>query len=120
MDYPTLRIIHLTGLALTVMGLAGVLASKAASEAVFKKRWIFHASHGVGMLLLLISGFALSGLLGLMHPMPGWLKAKFVILLLAGGAIAIATRFSRFAGWVLIFFAALVLAAAWLAIDKPF
>jgi hypothetical protein len=120
MDYPTFRIIHLTGLTLTVMGLAGVLASRAASEAVFKKRWIFHASHGVGMLLLVVSGFGLAGLLGLMHPVPGWLKGKLVIWLLAGGAMVLATRLSRFAGVVLIFIAALVLAAAWLAISKPF
>jgi hypothetical protein len=72
------------------------------------------------MLLLLISGFGLSGLLGLMHPMPGWLKGKLLIWLLAGGAMALAIRLSRFAGLVLVFFAALVLAAAWLAIGKPF
>ncbi len=120
MDYPTLRIIHLTGLALTFMGLAGVLASKAASEVVFKKRWIFHLSHGIGLLLLVVSGFALASQLGVANPAPGWLKAKFVIWLLAGGAMVLATRFSRFAGLVLIFFAGLVLTAAWLAIYKPF
>lgn len=120
MDYSTLKIIHLTGLALTFMGLAGVLASKAATETFFKKRWIFHVSHGIGWLLLLVTGFALAGRLNIMNPIPGWLKGKMVIWLLAGAAMILATRFNRFAGWVLIFFAALVLAAAWLAIDKPF
>jgi hypothetical protein len=120
MDYPTLRIVHLTGLALTFMGLTGVLASKAASEAVFKKRWIFHISHGVGLLLLLASGIALGLKLGVTHPAPLWLQAKFGIWLLAGGAMVLATRFSRFAGQILIFFTVLVLTAAWLAIDKPF
>jgi hypothetical protein len=120
MDYPTLRIIHLTGLALTFMGLTGVLASKAASEAVFKKRWVFHVSHGVGWLLLLASGIAMGLKLGVTHPAPLWLQAKFGIWLLAGGSMVLATRFSRFAVLILIFFAALIMTAAWLAIDKPF
>jgi hypothetical protein len=119
-DYSTLKIIHLTGLALTFMGLTGVLASKAASAVFFKQQWIFHISHTVGWLLLLVTGFAMAYQLRAMNPVPGWLKAKFVIWLLAGGAMVLATRFSRFAGFVLIFFAALVLTAAWLAIDKPF
>jgi len=119
MDYQTLRIIHLTGLALTFMGLAGVLALKWAGAATFKQRWIFHASHGAGLLLLLATGIALSLKMGL-HSPPLWLKAKFGIWLLAGGAMTLAVRFSRFAGLVLIFLGLLVLAAAWLAIDKPF
>lgn len=119
MDYPTLKIIHLTGLALTFMGLTGILAIKMTGEAPFTKRLIFHLSHGTGLLLLIVSGFGLVGQLGI-HSAPGWLKAKFMIWLLAGGSMVLATRFSRFAGWVLIFFATLVLTAAWLAIDKPF
>ncbi|EEF62036.1 hypothetical protein [Pedosphaera parvula] len=120
MDYLILKTIHLTGLAMTFMGLAGVLASKVASEAPFKKRWIFHVSHGVGMLMLVFSGFALAHQLGALNSIPGWLRGKFVIWLLAGGAMALAIRFSRFTGLVLIFFAGLVLAAAWLSIQKPF
>jgi hypothetical protein len=34
--------------------------------------------------------------------------------------MVLATRFSRFAGPILIFFVLLVATAAWLAIDKPF
>ncbi len=120
MDYPTLKIIHLTGLALTFMGLAGVLASRAATDAVFKKRWIFHASHGLGLLILLVTGFALAGQLHLMHPVPGWLQGKMFIWLLAGVAMTLATRFSRFAGPILAGYALLVAVAAWLAINKPF
>ena len=119
MDYPTLRIIHLTGLALTFMGLAGVLALKYAGETKFRKRWIFHASHGFGLLVVLASGIALGLKLGLTHPAPFWVIAKFGLWLLAGSAMFLAIRFSRFAGVILIYFAALVFAAAWLAIYKP-
>jgi hypothetical protein len=120
MDYPTLKIVHLVGLVLVFMGLAGVLASKASTDVPFKKRWLFHLSHGVGLLLIICSGFALAYQLGVREVVPGWLKGKMVIWLLAGGSMVLATRFSRFAGSLLIFFALLVLAAAWLAIEKPF
>jgi hypothetical protein len=33
MDYPTLKILHLTGLALTFMGLSGILAMEMTGEA---------------------------------------------------------------------------------------
>ena len=118
MDYQTLRIIHLTGLALTFMGLAGALALKYASATTGKQRWIFQAAHGAGLLLLLATGIALSLKLGLPAP-PLWLKAKLGIWLLAGGAMTLALRFSRFAGLILIFLGLLVLIAAWLAIIKP-
>ena len=120
MDYTTWKIIHLTGLALTFMGLSGILAIHVAGGAPFQKRLIFHASQGAGLLMLIVSGFGLGHQLGIHDPAPGWIKAKFFIWLLAGGSVVLATRFSRFTGAILLFFAALVLAAAWLAIDKPF
>lgn len=115
MSYQTLKILHVTGLALTFMGLAGVLGMKMGSEARPKQHWLFFAALGLGLLLLLASGFALVGKLGLMsggHSLPGWVQAKLVIWLLAGGAVALAAHLSRYAGFVLLFFTALVVAAA--------
>lgn len=118
MEYFTLKIIHLTGLAMTFMGLAGLLALKFADAPTPRRRWMFHASHGAGLILLLASGIALGLQLGLTHPAPFWVVAKFGIWLLAGSSV-ILMRFSRFAGIILIYFSALVFAAAWLAIYKP-
>ena len=123
MSYQALKILHVTGLALTFMGLAGVLGMKMGGEIRVKQRWIFFAAHGLGLLLLLVSGFALVGRLGLMsggHSLPGWVQAKLAIWLLAGGAIALASRLSRYAAFVLLFFIALAVLAAWLGIAKPF
>jgi hypothetical protein len=39
MDYPTLKILHLTGLALTFMGLSGILAIEMTGEAPFSN-WL--------------------------------------------------------------------------------
>jgi hypothetical protein len=120
MDYGTLKIIHLTGLAMTFMGLAGILAAKATGQLPLPKRLIFHISFGIGLLLIIATGFTMAAQLGVLHTAPGWLKGKLVIWLLVGGSMALATRLSRYAGAVMVIWTLLVLAAAWLAIDKPF
>ena len=123
MIYQTLKILHVTGLALTFMGLAGVLGLKLNGGDPPKRRWLFLSAHGIGLLLLLFSGFALVHQLQLTaatHSLPGWVQAKLVVWLLAGAAISLASRLSRYAEFILLFFIALVVAAAWLGIDKPF
>ena len=125
MNYLMVKMVHVTGLGLTFMGLAGVLAAKMAGEGTFKKRRAFHLAHGLGLLLLIGTGIIMVAQMkqwGGMNPLPGWIKAKLGIWLLAGGAMGLAVRFgtSRYASLLLIFFAVLVALAAWLAITKPF
>jgi uncharacterized membrane protein SirB2 len=118
MDYVTLKVVHVTAIALTFIGLTGILALKLAGGAPAGKRMIFHVAYGVGMVTLIVTGFALAGKLGL-HGAPPWLMGKFVIWLLAGGSMVLANRFYRFAGPIVIFFVLLVGTAAWLALVKP-
>lgn len=125
MNYLALKIIHLTGLSLAFMGLAGVLAMKMAEVAPLKQRWVFHLAHGLGLLLLIVSGVIMIHQLEKFSDAPawpGWVKAKLGIWLLAGAAMGLAVRLGggRFASLILVVFAALVAAAAWLAICKPF
>ncbi len=119
MDYGTLRILHIIGIVMTFMGLTGILALKMGGGAPLKSRLIFHVSHGVGLLTIIVTGFMLAHVLGL-HGAPPWLMGKFVIWLLAGASMVLANRCFRFAPWIVVFFIALVGTAAWLAIEKPF
>ena len=64
MDYSTLRVIHITGIVMTFIGLTGILALKMAGGAPLSKRMIFHFSHGIGLLVVIGTGFALAGKLG--------------------------------------------------------
>jgi hypothetical protein len=118
MDYNTLRIVHVTGIVLTFIGLTGILALKMAGGVPLPKRLIFHFPFGVGMLTIIVTGFMLAATLGIKSP-PPWLYGKFVIWLLVAGSMVLANRFSRFAAWIVVFFVILVATAAWLAIDKP-
>jgi uncharacterized membrane protein SirB2 len=94
MNYMLLKIVHLSGLGLTFMGLADVLAVQMNGGESFKKRWIFHAAHGVGLLLLILTGIAMAAQLQHFadsHEPPGWVKAKLGIWHLAGGSMVLAT-----------------------------
>jgi hypothetical protein len=119
MDYGELRILHITGMVMTFMGLTGILALKlGGGGAPLRTRLIFHLSHGIGLLTIIITGFMLAHVLGL-HGAPPWLMGKFVIWLLAAASMVLANRFSRFAGPIVVFFIFLVATAAYLAIYKP-
>ena len=96
MDEATLRIIHITGIVMTFIGLTGILALKMAGGAPLSKRMIFHFSHGIGLLVIIGTGFAMAGKLGVTGE--PWVAGKFVIWALAAGSMMLANRFSRFAG----------------------
>src|ERR1700761_309646 len=77
MDYSTLRVIHITGIVMTFIGLTGILALKMAGGAPLSKRMIFHFSHGIGLLVVIGTGFALAGKLGVTGE--PWVAGKGVI-----------------------------------------
>jgi hypothetical protein len=120
MSYLTLKIIHLTGLALTFMGLAGVLASSVAAPAAVAPRRLFMICHGIGLVVLLVTGFTLALQLGIGKNLPGWIWGKIVVWLLVGLSATLARRLYRFQVQILIWFLVLVACAAWLALYKPF
>jgi hypothetical protein len=123
MDYFTIKLFHLVGIMLLFMGLGGMVFAAYAGFGPDKKKLRRTAAiiHGVGLLLILVSGIAMLGSLGLLHgDPPGWAKAKFFIFLLLGGSISLAARMSR---WIWLLLAAWVLlgaAAGYLAFYKPF
>jgi hypothetical protein len=119
MDYNALKIVHVTGIVMTFMGLVGLMALKlGGGSAPPKKRLVFHLSFGLGWLTILVSGFMLGAKIGLTGA-PPWLTGKFVIWLLAGASMVLANRFYRFAGPIVVFYIFLVATAAYLAIYKP-
>jgi uncharacterized membrane protein SirB2 len=86
MNYNALKCIHLVGLALTFMGLTGILTLRLAGQGKLPGRLLFHVSHGVGLLLIIVSGFMMAAQLGIVQQPPGWLNGKMVIWLLAAAS----------------------------------
>jgi len=123
MDYPAIKLVHYIGIIMIFLGLGGMVFGAYAGFGLVKKQIRRAAAlcHGIGLLLVIVSGFAMLSSLGLLHgDPPGWAKTKMVIWLILGGSISLAARWSRgiwilLAAWIL-----LGAAAAYLALYKPF
>ncbi len=119
------NVLHITGIVLIVTTLAGAamyaLAGGGSSERGPSRRTLA-ILHGLGALLVLVSGFGLLARLGVMHGagFPGWVWAKLTVWFVLAAALFIPFRRPQLAA--LLFFALPVLGglAAYLAIYKPF
>jgi hypothetical protein len=77
-------------------------------------------THGVGMLLVLFSGFGMLARSGIFWPWPGWVTGKVIIWIVFGALIAVIGRTSALARplwWITIVLGGV---AAYLALNKPF
>ena len=123
MDYLSIKLFHLVGMMLLFLGLGGMVFAAYAGFGPARKQIRRAAAlcHGIGLLFILVSGFAMLSSLGLLHgDPPGWVKAKLLIFLLLGGSIALAARLSR-AIWILLpAWVLLGAAGGYLALYKPF
>lgn len=121
MSYEFYKIMHLTGLACLFFGFGGLLVAAYAGVTLNSKaRAMSFATHGIGLLLLLVGGFGMLAKLGLMAQMPGWVYAKLGIWVLMGAGVSVVKR-KGYIGWpVAILLLGLGTTAAYLAITKPF
>jgi hypothetical protein len=121
MTYEFYKIVHMLGLITLFFGFGGLLVTAYAGVALnTKARMMGFATHGLGLILLLLGGFGMLGKMGLMKQLPGWALAKLGIWVLMGAAISIVKRKGHI-GWpIAILLFGLGTTAAMLAITKPF
>lgn len=119
MPYQVYKIIHLTGIAMTLMSLGALslYAITGGTKAALEWRKPVMITHGVGLLLALVGGFGLLARIGHAWPWGGWVFVKLAIWLFLGGATALAYKKPR-ALWGLTI--ALFAVAAFMANYKPF
>ena len=121
MPYEFYKVLHILGLMLLFFGFGGIVVA-AYSKAELKKsaRLMGMITHGVGLLLILVSGFGMAARLGLFAELPNWVKAKIGIWVLLGISISLAKRKGHI-GWpVAIFLWGVGIMAAVIAVNKPF
>jgi len=123
MDYLLTKLFHLVGIMLLFLGLGVMLIVSTLEPGDARKRIIRLSAllHGFGLVFILISGIAMLNSLGFLHgDPPGWVKAKFGIFLILAFALTFAKRL-RLPVWVLLgSWGLLGVAAAYLALYKPF
>ena len=124
-SYLLLKTLHLIGVFLTLVGVAG-LAAHAANGGAKRENAVYgllSGLHGTGLLLVILCGGAM--LMQLMRapvaPSPAWMTSKLVIWILFAVAAAVPYRWPRLArGMLAIGLPALGALAAVVAVLKPF
>jgi hypothetical protein len=119
MPYEIYKILHLVGLVLVFSGLVGLMTIKmSGGQLEGKSKSFVFITHGVGILLMLVSGFGLLAKLGLARDMPNWIYFKILIWLFFGGAIALVKRKGQL-GWpIYIALIAIFILAAYFGVYK--
>ena len=123
MSLETYRVLHIFGVVTLFSGLAslwGLYVSRPAGVTTSPPYRVgLVAFHGVGLLVLLVSGFGMLARLGLLGGIPLWAYAKVVIWLVLGGSVALAKRKSAWGLKLVSAWIALGTLAAYLCIFKP-
>lgn len=122
MPYEFYKVIHFTGIALVLTGLAGLLTVKmSGGNLEGRTKTMVFAAHGVGLLFVLVSGFGLMAKLQMMsQAMPGWIYGKLAIWLVLGGFIGFLKRKGHIGAPLYFLLLAIFITAAYLAVNKPF
>ncbi len=115
------KVLHVFGLSFLFSGFGAAIALKMAGTPFQGKPKTFaFLTHGIGLVLMLISGFGMLAKLGTVGGFPGWAFGKLGLWLLLGGSISLAKRRGEI-GWpLIIFFSGLAATGAFLALFKPF
>lgn len=121
MSYQFYKVLHMLGFMILFFGFGGLLMAAYSKVQLSKgARIMGFATHGIGLLLVLISGFGMAAKLGYMSQFPAWLQTKIGIWLVLGIAISLVKR-KGYIGWpVAILLWGLGTTAAFIAINKPF
>jgi hypothetical protein len=111
---------HLVGVMLTVVALGGMAihAANGGTRDQSLTRRLTTASHGLGLLLVLVAGFGMLARLGGTAG-SGWVLIKLVIWLTLGAAAVVPYRRPQFARALFLIVPLLAALAAIVAITKP-
>lgn len=121
-SYEVYKLFHFIGLVLLFTGLFSLLTLKLTNQPLEGRvRKFVFITHGVGLALVLISGFGLLARLGLVQGLPKWVYIKLAAWLFMGVAISLIKRkgqqhFGKLYTIILCVF----IVAAYVAINKPF
>jgi len=117
--------IHILGIALLLVALGGLCGSLMAGvdPNTNRARKTIGITHGIALLLILISGFGMIAKLGTVEgysPWGGWFWVKLLIWIFLGGVTVLLRRSLNLAKPFWFIIPLLVFLAAYMALYKPF
>ena len=122
-SYSVYKLVHYLGMFMlvTVLAAASMHTLRGGGRADNPYRRAFGIAHGVASFLVLLGGFGMLARLGVVHGgLPAWVFAKLAIWAVLSGAIAFVYRAPGVARALLFGVPVLVVAAAAIALYKPF
>jgi hypothetical protein len=118
MSYQFYKTLHIIGLILVAFSFA-IIAVQAFVQDWSKVKKTPAIYHGIGLLLLLVSGFGMAAKLGYISSLPVWIHVKIGLWLVLGVFVAVAKRLPISHHLKLLISLLLMIAAAGMAIWKP-
>ena len=120
MPYEIYKVLHYLGLALLFTALGGVAlhGANGGTKEDNKNRGLVAATHGIGLVLLLVAGFGMLAKTGRANP-PPWAYIKIAIWMLMGGSLAIINRKPELAKVMWFVLPILAAVSGYVAISKP-
>lgn len=120
MSYEFYRLVHFVGLAAVFVALGGATlhAINGGTHETNRARGLMAATHGVGLLLVLVAGFGMLAKHNL--GMGGWVHAKLTLWVLLGALVAVPLRMPGAARALWFVLPLLLALGGWLAVTKPF
>lgn len=112
------KVLHVLGLFLVFAAVGGALIQTVLGGGNGRARRLTGIAHGVGLLIVLVSGFGALAKLGV--GFPAWVWLKLVIWIVFGAVIVLIRRQPALAGFLWWALPVLGAFAGYLAIFKPF
>ncbi|MCB9570334.1 MAG: hypothetical protein H6710_24510 [Myxococcales bacterium] len=118
MSYEFYKTLHILGIAMLFLAFGGLAghALNGGTRETNRARGLMVASHGLGLILILVAGFGMLAKMGGSNMFPGWIHPKLLIWLLMGAAIMPLQRKPSLARPLWTILPLLALAAAYLAL----
>lgn len=121
MSLAAYKVLHVLGILFTFIALGGLLlAARTGGERV-QDRKLAGMLHGIGLVIILVSGFGALARLGLSNPgiWPLWMWIKLVVWLVLGAALVFIKRAPGLRTLLWILLPVLGAVAAYMAFYKP-
>lgn len=121
MSLAAYKVLHILGMLFTFIALGGLLlASRTGGERV-EDRKLAGMLHGIGLVILLVTGFGALARLGMSNPgiWPLWMWVKMVLWLVLGAALVLIKRAPGMRTLLWILLPILGAVAAYMALYKP-
>lgn len=119
--YQVYKLIHLVGVLMLFLSVGGlILYTIYGGDRKHPWRKVLLATHGIGIILVLVAGFGLLARIGIFWPWPGWVAIKVGIWVVFAALPAIIARkpsWTNFLWWMVVVLGGF---AAYLAGQKPF